>query len=76
MWFAVICVLTSVIGAFYYLRIIKLMYFEDAEAPLDKGLERNNRLVLLVSLGVITLFFMGISRVNEAAGLIALSAFG
>ncbi len=37
------------------------MYFEDAEAPLDKGLERNNRLVLLVSLGVITLFFMGIS---------------
>ncbi|MGB0206603.1 MAG: NADH-quinone oxidoreductase subunit NuoN [Candidatus Puniceispirillaceae bacterium] len=73
---AVIGVLTSVIGAFYYLRIIKLMYFEDAEAPLDKGLERNNRLVLLVSLGVITLFFMGISRVNEAAGFIALSAFG
>ena len=52
------------------------MYFEEAEAPLDKGMERNNRLVLVISLGVIVLFFMGISRVNEAASLIALSAFG
>jgi len=73
---AIIGVLTSVIGAFYYLRIIKLMYFEEAETPLDRGMERNNRLVLLISLGVIILFFMGISRVNEAASFIAMSAFG
>ena len=32
---AVIGVVSSVIGAFYYLRIIKLMYFDDAKAPLD-----------------------------------------
>ncbi|HVE50717.1 MAG TPA: NADH-quinone oxidoreductase subunit NuoN [Casimicrobiaceae bacterium] len=31
-WLAVIAVLTSVIGAFYYLRIVKLMYFDD---PVD-----------------------------------------
>jgi NADH-quinone oxidoreductase subunit N len=33
-WLAVIAVLTSLIGAFYYLRIVKVMYFEKPEAPL------------------------------------------
>jgi NADH-quinone oxidoreductase subunit N len=28
-WLAVIAVMTSLIGAFYYLRIVKLMYFDD-----------------------------------------------
>jgi NADH-quinone oxidoreductase subunit N len=32
---AVVGVLTSVIGAFYYLRIIKLMYFDQAEEAFD-----------------------------------------
>ena len=31
-WLAVVAVVTSLIGAFYYLRIVKLMYFDD---PLD-----------------------------------------
>lgn len=30
-WLAVVAVLMAVIGAFYYLRIIKLMYFDSAE---------------------------------------------
>ena len=30
-WLAVIAVIFSLIGAFYYLRIVKLMYFDDAE---------------------------------------------
>ena len=30
-WLAVVAVLFSIIGAFYYLRIIKLMYFDKAE---------------------------------------------
>ncbi len=34
MWLAVLAVLFSVIGAFYYLRIIKLMYFD---APIDNA---------------------------------------
>jgi len=29
-WLAVVAVLLAVIGAFYYLRVIKLMYFDDA----------------------------------------------
>jgi len=36
MWaLAIIGVLTSVIGAYYYLRIIKVMYFDDAEESFD-----------------------------------------
>ncbi len=32
LWVAIVAVLFSVVGAFYYLRVIKLMYFDD---PLD-----------------------------------------
>ena len=34
-WLAVLGVIASVIGAFYYLRIVYYMYFGEAEAPLD-----------------------------------------
>lgn len=40
-WLSVLAVLTAVIGAFYYLRIVKLMYFDEPEtsapiqAPID-----------------------------------------
>jgi NADH-quinone oxidoreductase subunit N len=34
-WLAVIGVLTSVVGAFYYLRIIKLVYFDAPTEPFD-----------------------------------------
>lgn len=36
MWaLAIVGVLTSVIGAFYYIRIVKVMYFDPAEAAFD-----------------------------------------
>jgi len=36
---AVFAVLASLIGAFYYLRLVKVMYFDESklEAPLDCG---------------------------------------
>jgi NADH-quinone oxidoreductase subunit N len=74
---AIIGVLTSVIGAFYYLRIIRLMYFQEANAPLDKGGERQNRLVLFASLAVILFFFFFIGPVHDHASSIsgALASF-
>jgi NADH-quinone oxidoreductase subunit N len=30
-WLAIIAVIFAIIGVFYYLRVIKLMYFDDAE---------------------------------------------
>ena len=29
-WLAVVAVMASLVGAFYYLRVVKLMYFDDA----------------------------------------------
>jgi NADH-quinone oxidoreductase subunit N len=39
LWMAIIAVFFSIIGIFYYLRIIKVMYFDDAvdESPLECG---------------------------------------
>jgi NADH-quinone oxidoreductase subunit N len=40
-WLAVVAVITSIIGAYYYLRIIKLMYFDQVEQrePIMPGAE-------------------------------------
>jgi NADH-quinone oxidoreductase subunit N len=64
---AVIGVVMSVIGAFYYLRIIKLMYFEDTDSPLDPKIPMANRVVLGASLAVILLFFAGLGGLLAAA---------
>jgi NADH-quinone oxidoreductase subunit N len=42
-WLAVVAVIFSVIGAYYYLRVIKLMYFDRAEddAPLSSPFDMN-----------------------------------
>jgi NADH-quinone oxidoreductase subunit N len=64
---AVIGVVMSVIGAFYYLRIIKIMYFEEADEPLDSDLPLANRMVLGVSMAVILLFFVGLGHLFEQA---------
>lgn len=68
---AVIGVVMSVVGAFYYLRIIRMMYFEDSDDPLDSELPMSNRLVLTVSLGVILLFFAGLGSLLGAADMAA-----
>jgi NADH-quinone oxidoreductase subunit N len=40
-WLAVFAVVMSLIGAFYYLRVVKLMYFDEPEstAPIDSPLD-------------------------------------
>lgn len=53
---AVIGVLASVVGAYYYLRIIKIMYFDDP-APGFEPMATELRVVLGLS-GVFTLFFV------------------
>jgi NADH-quinone oxidoreductase subunit N len=68
---AVIGVVMSVVGAFYYLRIIRMMYFEENDDPLDSDLPMSNRLVLTVSLGVILLFFAGLGSLLGAADIAA-----
>ncbi|HRJ13240.1 MAG TPA: NADH-quinone oxidoreductase subunit N, partial [Alphaproteobacteria bacterium] len=47
-WLAVLGVLTSVVATFYYLRVIKLMYFDDAIAPMMGVHKLSRRLVALL----------------------------
>ena len=70
---AVIGVVTSVVGAFYYLRIIRLMYFEESDNPIDPGIPLANKLVLCTSLVVVTLFFIGLGTL---LGFADIATFG
>ena len=73
---AVIGVLASVVGAFYYLRIVKIMYFDDAENPLDGKVAGDLRLILYGSAVVTLLFFLVISPVYDGARAAASSLIG
>src|SRR6187200_2303585 len=52
---AVIGVLASVVGAFYYLSIIKVMYFDEPAGQLDPM--RNELRAVLAITGLFTIFF-------------------
>jgi NADH-quinone oxidoreductase subunit N len=54
---AVIGVLSSVVAAFYYLRIIKVMYFDDVVEPLDQSIGPEIRWVLAGTSIAVLLFF-------------------
>ena len=53
---AIIGVLASVVGAFYYLRIVTVMYFDQPEDGLDGPINLEMKFILLVTGGVILLF--------------------
>ncbi len=72
---AVVGVLTSVVGAFYYLRVIKVMYFDRAEAAFDP---RASSLTFVGGVGalVTTFFFVFPAPVIGAAQNAARLLFG
>jgi NADH-quinone oxidoreductase subunit N len=53
---AVIGVLSSVVAAYYYVRIIKVMFFDDAAENLDRGMDFARGLVLFISLFFVLAF--------------------
>ena len=57
-WLAILAVLASIVGAFYYLRIVKIMYFDDPvdTAPIDA---RGDTRVLLSANGL-ALLLLGV----------------
>ncbi len=56
-WLAIIAVLFSLIGAFYYLRIIKLMYFDKPESHVPVSVAPD--VGLLISLNGLGVLFLG-----------------
>jgi NADH-quinone oxidoreductase subunit N len=71
---AVIGVVTSVVGAFYYLRIVKVMYFDEPQAryePMSPSL----KLVLAVCVAVVVFFVVVPGPFIDAADAAARSLF-
>ena len=71
---AVIGLLTSVVGAFYYLRIIKIMYFDEAKEIFDRPIEREITMIVSLCVILVLLFFvyptpMVTGAANAAAAL-------
>ncbi len=63
----VVGLLTSVVGAFYYLRIVKLMYFDEPAEAFDRPLGREISVIVTVT-GLITVFFfIGLAPVLNGA---------
>ena len=58
LWLAIAAVVFAVIGAFYYLRIIKFMYFDEPEdetvikAPVDFGAALTFNGIMILGLGI------------------------
>lgn len=55
---AVVGVLASVVSCFYYIRLIKVMYFDEASDPLDGPMPRDLGIVLGAATVVILLFIV------------------
>ncbi len=53
---AIIGVVTSVVGAFYYLRVVKVMYFDEPAGVFDRPITAELKAVLFVT-AVVTMFF-------------------
>jgi NADH-quinone oxidoreductase subunit N len=57
-WLAIVAVAFSIIGAFYYIRVIKLMYFDKAES--DEPLTANTDMQIAISLNGLLVLALGI----------------
>ena len=71
---AVIGVVASVVGAYYYLRIVKIMYFDDPAAGFER-MPNELRIVLGASGAVVLLFVVFAAPLVAAAGDAAKSLF-
>jgi NADH-quinone oxidoreductase subunit N len=72
---AIIGVLSSVVGSFYYLRIIKIMYFDDERDAFDMPVGRSLSAIMTISSVVTVLFFIILTPVLDGASLAAASLF-
>jgi NADH-quinone oxidoreductase subunit N len=74
-WLAVVGVVASVVGAFYYLRIVKVMYFDEPAEAFDKPLAWEMRLLLAGSSVLILFFFIAPGPLLRSAEAAAAALF-
>jgi NADH-quinone oxidoreductase subunit N len=73
---AVVGVLSSVVAAFYYIRIVKLMYFDDPVDALDKRIGGEMATIVLATGAITLLFFAYPLPLMNGAAAAAASLFG
>jgi NADH-quinone oxidoreductase subunit N len=73
-WLAVIGVVASVISAYYYLRIVKIMYFDEPSASFD-AMPLSLRFTIAISSLAIMLYVISPSALTSAASTAARSLF-
>ena len=64
---AVIGVVTSVVGAYYYLRLVKIIYFDEPKPAFDKGDVRVRGVLLVSALFVLVLSLLPAPLFDSAA---------
>ncbi|MGZ0187021.1 MAG: NADH-quinone oxidoreductase subunit NuoN [Alphaproteobacteria bacterium] len=72
---AVVGVLASVVSCFYYIRLIKIMYFDEATDAMDGPMPRDLGVVLAVAAAVILLFIVVPSPIVSTATAAAQDLF-
>ncbi len=72
---AILGVLASVISAFYYLRIVKIMYFDEAAEPFDRPAGKSLRVIMWGSAALVTFFIVYPAPLVNSAGVAAAALF-
>ena len=62
---AIVGLLSTIISAFYYLRIIKIIYFDNADKPFDQIKNIGISTTLFLSSVILTIFFVYPSFLNR-----------
>ncbi len=73
-WLAVVGVVLSVVSAYYYLRIVKIMYFDEPGVTLER-MPASVQFTLAISAGFVILFFLNPSTLKAAADAASRSLF-
>jgi len=70
---AVLGVLTSVVAAYYYLRIIKVMFFDEPAEKFDSDIAFSRRAIIYASVFIVTVFIVFPSPLVDASQAAAIS---
>jgi len=70
---AIVGLLSTVISAFYYLRIIKIIYFDEIKDPFDKIKNLGITSTVFLSCSVLVLFFLYPSILNNIVNVLSIN---
>ena len=70
---AIVGLLTTVISAFYYLRIIKTIYFDDSSTSFDVAKNKVAQITILISCSFLITFFLYPSLLNNVVNTLLIN---